>query len=186
MGRQRQFLTPNEVPAEVRAYFDFTDQPMHRRASGKCVSLVARICRDCGCRNHIQVGDLRIRLHNGKPITARCHRCNSSFYGRANAHYCHQGSGPQHGAWRGGRHINRDGYVRIRIGGPKRYAFEHRLVMAEVLGRPLEAHETVHHKNGVRDDNRPENLELRTGHHGPGRAAEAPHCPTCTCQRKEP
>lgn len=32
--------------------------------------------------------------------------------------------------------------------------------MAEVIGRPLKPNETPHHKNGVRHDNRPENLEL--------------------------
>ena len=43
-----------------------------------------------------------------------------------------------------------------------KYVFEHILVAEEMLGRYLLPDERIHHRNGVRDDNRPENLELWT------------------------
>ena len=56
------------------------------------------------------------------------------------------------------RRLDRDGYAQIRVGS--RWIPEHRAVMQDHIGRELTPGESVHHINGVRDDNRIDNLEL--------------------------
>jgi hypothetical protein len=95
----------------------------------------------------------------------------------------------RHHAWKGGRHIDRKGYVLLTVSVVRdcypdaviprltnakkprqRPMYEHRAVMSNHLKRALYPYETVHHKNGDRMDNRLENLELRAGKHGPGQS----------------
>jgi hypothetical protein len=85
----------------------------------------------------------------------------------------------QHPKWKGGRLRDKNGYVMIPSNGHPfpscgngRYILEHRYVMEQHIGGYLLPEETVHHKNGIRDDNRIENLELRSSKHGMGQDIE--------------
>ncbi|KKL97431.1 hypothetical protein LCGC14_1834480 [marine sediment metagenome] len=73
---------------------------------------------------------------------------------------------PNYSGMNGSLHMRRelfyttkDGYRMVRQNGGNLVS-EHRMVMEQVLGRPLVKGESVHHKNGRREDNRPDNLEL--------------------------
>jgi hypothetical protein len=66
--------------------------------------------------------------------------------------------------------VKRNGYMAICVDGKQR--LEHRVVMEGLLGRPLRPDGTVHHRNGRRDDNRPENLELWSSSHPSGQRVE--------------
>lgn len=76
--------------------------------------------------------------------------------------------GPNSPCWKGGRR-RVGGYIRIKLSPDDSFyemaasdgcVLEHRLVMAQKLGRCLLPSEKVHHRNGIKDDNGPENLKL--------------------------
>ena len=72
--------------------------------------------------------------------------------------------------WKGGRKIDKDEYILIKkpdhpCANCQGYVPEHRLVMEKKLRRYLTNNEVVHHSNGIRDDNREENLRIMDKNH---------------------
>lgn len=72
-------------------------------------------------------------------------------------------TGKNHPAYKRGFYINKAGYRMVLV-GRWQYRLEHRLVMEQVLGRKLKRKEVVHHIDGDKLNNRPENLQLFANH----------------------
>ena len=107
---------------------------------------------ECGC------GELIPEINKqGKPAKYK-HGHNRMFK-----------DGKDNPKWKGGRYIGNKGYILIYtpdhpFTNSGNYVFEHRLVMEEHIGRLLTPEEEVHHINGIKTDNRIENLELINNH----------------------
>lgn len=109
---------------------------------------------DCGVEK-VMIGTA---LRRGNTVSCGCWRAEKASI-RAKRR------GPESHVWRGGRSKTPKGYILIRSaelpnGTIRDRVYEHQLVMMRALGRVLRPGENVHHRNGVRDDNRIENLEL--------------------------
>lgn len=68
--------------------------------------------------------------------------------------------GENHPSWKGGRFISSDGYTMVRVGGKgwNGYRKEHIILVEGMLGRPLSKTEIIHHIDGQKQNNDPENL----------------------------
>jgi len=150
-----------EVTAK-RTFIDLTGQVFGRLTVLQRVlnkkKATAYLCR-CICGKEVEVRAGHLKL--GTARSCGCFR--QEMISRR---------GKDHPNWVGAPKY-KDGYVYIYH--PEHlnaltdgYVAEHIYVMSQIIGRPLIKGETVHHKNGVRDDNAPDNLELRASNHGPG------------------
>jgi len=106
----------------------------------------------CGCGETIPIKDNKGR------------RLSYKLY-----HYSRTVFGEQCSNWKGGKCHSSSGYLLVKSRGHPRadkesYVPEHILVMEKHLGRPILKGEIIHHKNGIKDDNRIENLELMNGY----------------------
>jgi hypothetical protein len=95
-------------------------------------------------------------------------------------------SGPGHPEWKGGRIVNKDGYIEIYSPNHPnqrkhtKYILEHRLVMEGSIGRHLTREEVVHHRDGDKQNNSIENLELFSSNAEHLRVTLAGQCPKWT------
>jgi len=118
-------------------------------------------CIDCGKERWVQLDK------ESKPRgCVRCRACSNRQNGLKKR-------GRENALWKGGRYKTKDGYIFVHVSSDdffypmckskvssRGYVAEHRLVMAKHLGRCLLPWEVAHHKNGIKDDNRIENLQL--------------------------
>lgn len=107
---------------------------------------------------------VKLTLKSGKGLT--CTRDHEIVTPNGKVHAENLAPGDQ--VLTNGRYLDKDGYIRLRGTGHPREGtggvYEHILVAEEKLGRPLNPGETVHHRNEIKHDNTPTNLDVKTSH----------------------
>lgn len=157
-GRCRSCVAGRLRQEDLPAFFDADSQRVELWPSGRRELVIDKICTQCSSKHTTLVRSLREGLKNGRRLEGRCPGCARS-----------------------GRSRHSGGYIQVRVpdhpfADRRGYIMQHRLVVEQTLGRYLEPHETVHHINGDRADNRSSNLQLRQGNHGSGVTRQCLDC----------
>lgn len=152
--------------------------PVTDLTPGSCKKVQLR-CDDCGIVSTVSWSNYQqaLRLHRRPQGETYCRPCGKKVAGKkrlgskapavaaANARRRRD----RHASWRGGRYVDREGYVMILVvsglpadgqSGWTKYRKEHRVVMEKMLGRRLRPGEIVHHIDNDKQNNSEENLLL--------------------------